>query len=87
MKASDDLTEALKNIEKMGDTLSLLKSSFDGMISKAFENIKPEDRDKFQQFVQESNELIGNSSRLNLSEIESLTNALTLKYGYGINHK
>ena len=87
MRASDNLTAALKNIEQMGNTLSLLKSSFTELSESAFKSIKGEDREKFQQFVQESNELIGKSNRLSLSEIDSLTNALKLKYGFGINHK
>jgi len=87
MRASDNLTAALKNIEQMGNTLSLLKSSFTELSESAFKSIKGEDREKFQQFVKESNELIGKSSKLSLSEIDSLTNALKLKYGFGINHK
>lgn len=87
MRASDNLTAALKNIEQMGNTLSLLKSSFTELSESAFKSIKSEDREKFQQFVKESNELIGKSSNLSLSEIDSLTNALKLKYGFGINHK
>ena len=87
MRASDNLTAALKNIEQMGNTLSLLKSSFTELSESAFKSIKSEDREKFQQFVKESNELIGKSSKMSLSEIDSLTNALKLKYGFGINHK
>ena len=87
MRASDNLTAALKNIEQMGNTLSLLKSSFTELSESAFKSIKSEDRETFQQFVKESNELIGKSSKLSLSEIDSLTNALKLKYGFGTNHK
>jgi len=87
MKASDSLTEALKNIEQMGNTLALLKSSFEEISETAFKSIKGEDREKFQQFVKESNELIGKSSKLSLAEIDSLTNELKLKYGFSTYNK
>jgi len=87
MRANENLTQALKNIELMGESLSLLKSTFDGMINQAFKDVKPEDKDKFQQFVKESNELMSKSTKVDMLEVQRLTNEMKLKYGIGANNK
>jgi len=86
MKASDNLTNALKNIELMGDTIALLKSNYESMIEQALKDVKLEDRDKFQSFVNDSNDLLNRSTKVDLLKVQELTTDLKNKYGIGVNH-
>ena len=85
MRVNENLTQALKNIENMGGTLALLKSSFDSMIEQSFKSVPEKDKDKFQQFVKESNELMSKATKVDVLEVQRLTNELKLKYGIGVN--
>ncbi len=86
MRANENLTQALKNIELMGESLALLKGTYEGLIEQAFKDLKGDDKDRFQQFVKESNELISKSSKVDPLELQRLTNELKLKYGIGANN-
>jgi galactokinase len=85
MKANDNLTQAMKNIELMGDSLALLKTTYEQLVEKAYKDVRREDLPKFQEFLQDSNDLISKAPSVSHFELNNLTENLKSKYGIGVN--
>jgi hypothetical protein len=92
MKASDEtLKEALGNIQQLANLAQsvgdLSKNTVPSLFDKLIREVPQEQREAAQRFVQDSNELISKSGKLEFAKVQELIKKHETKHGKSAHSK
>lgn len=92
MKGSEETlrqaTERMEQLSEMAKNLSdISKKTIPDLLERAIREVPKEQRQAAQQFVQDSNELMSKSGKLNFNEVQNLIKKHEQKYGKGNSNK
>jgi hypothetical protein len=87
MKVSDDILNSVKNLGKLAEEATLIRSKIPSLIESLVAKTPEKDREKMLKFVQESNELLDKSANVDFNDVQSLINDYKFKYEQGTGNK
>jgi uncharacterized protein YrrD len=87
MKGNDDILKSIENLNNLVTESTKLSEKIPSLMDSLIEKVPEEQQSEVLKFVQESNELLNKSKKMDFNDVQSLIKDYKLKYEQSTNNK